>query len=187
MWLNAFVGAGLAIVYELANAISTGTSPANRAAYNAGEVIGGLILGLVECGLWAWMAAKVKIGRGWARIVSTVFFGFWCVGLISAIGQVTLGRAALNVSVIFVIALWIVGLGAIIALWQPESGRYFEATSAAEEMAAASRARSSGNQLRYGQVSDGQSGYGPPVRRGQQPEYWLPGLIQRDGDDQPPQ
>jgi hypothetical protein len=31
--------------------------------------------GLIGAALWLWMAQSCKAGKGWARVVSTVFFG----------------------------------------------------------------------------------------------------------------
>jgi hypothetical protein len=161
-----YAGGALSVVYGVAEGISTDSatvsSAPHPAAYNAGYDAAGTIMGLVQCGLWLWMAAKNKAGRGWARILSTVFFGIWCLGLIVNLAVVALGSArfASVVVAIAVVALGIVGLSALILLWQRESSDYFAATSQAKQMAAAYRAYSATSQ--FSQFSQGQSGHGPP-------------------------
>jgi hypothetical protein len=80
-----------------------------------------IVIGLIGVGLWLWMAYSCKAGKGWARIVSTVLFGLDTLGLL--IGAVTSAGAAR----IYSIVVWLVGLGAIIFLWQRSSTEYFKA------------------------------------------------------------
>ena len=70
--LFMYAGAALSVAYGVVEGITAHTSPTNRAAYNAGEVLGGIIVGLVQCALWLWMAAKNGTGRGWALILPSV-------------------------------------------------------------------------------------------------------------------
>jgi hypothetical protein len=40
-------------------------------------LVGGIAGGIIDGLLWLWMAWKTGAGRGWARVLSTVFFGFY--------------------------------------------------------------------------------------------------------------
>jgi hypothetical protein len=80
--------------------------------------------GLVGAALWIWMAQSSKAGRGWARIVSTVFFAIDTIGaLLSASGAstVSVGGAARAYGIV----VWLIGLVAIVFLWQRASSDYF--------------------------------------------------------------
>ena len=83
-----------------------------------------LVLGLIRTGLWLWMAARNKAGRRWARVLSTVFFGIYSLGLAYVLVK---GTAGGDVQLLFPVALWLVGLAAVILLWQRESGEFIAA------------------------------------------------------------
>ena len=51
----------------------------------AGLYFGGIPVTAVECALWVRMGSMAMAGRGWARIVSSVFFGVMCLLLIDYI------------------------------------------------------------------------------------------------------
>jgi hypothetical protein len=180
--LFMYAGAALSVAYGVVEGITAHTSPTNRAAYNAGEVLGGIIVGLVQCALWLWMAAKNGTGRGWARILSSVFFGICCLDLIGSLAVVALGKAdASSVAVLIVVlAEGVVGLIALILLWQHESSAYFAGRSQAKEAAAAYRAYSATSPF-----SHGQSGYGQPAQYGQPPLYGQPGFAEPPQGGQP--
>ena len=79
--------------------------------------------GLISAALWLWMAQSCLAGKGWARIVSTVFFGIETVGVLFG-GASTLGAGAAR---LYSIVVWVVGLIAIILLWRRSSSDYFRA------------------------------------------------------------
>ncbi len=88
-----------------------------------------IISGLVPCGLWLWMAWKNGAGREWARVLSTIFFGFMSLELIPAVLLHTSGVSALSSA-----AEWLVGLVAIIMLYRHESSQFFAMTRYAKAM-----------------------------------------------------
>ena len=92
----------------------------------AGAVgVGFLILGgVVGASLWLWMARKNKAGRRWARSLSTVSFAILTVALAAVIPH----TAAVGDKIIPV-AEWLVGLLAIVLLWQRESSDFYTARS----------------------------------------------------------
>jgi hypothetical protein len=79
--------------------------------------------GLIGAALWLWMAQSCRAGKGWARVVSSVFFGIDTVSVLVGITAVQGG----GVSRIFGILVWVIGLVAIILLWQRSSSDYFHA------------------------------------------------------------
>ncbi len=79
--------------------------------------------GLIGAALWLWMAQSCRAGKAWARVVSTVFFGIDTLSVVVGAAAVQGG----GVSRIFGILVWVIGLVAIILLWQRASSDYFRA------------------------------------------------------------
>jgi hypothetical protein len=78
--------------------------------------------GLIGAALWLWMAQRCRAGRGWARTVSTVFFGIDTLG---ALGSLAVPGGGLTRA--YGLLVWVIGLIAIILLWQRSSSDYFRA------------------------------------------------------------
>jgi hypothetical protein len=92
---------------------------------NAEHVAIGILIasGLLGAALWLWMAQSSKAGKNWARIVSTVLFAIQTINVLAGASAVASGGA----SRIYSIVIWLIGLGAIIFLWQRSSTEYFKA------------------------------------------------------------
>ena len=78
------------------------------------------VFGVIGVLLWVWMAWANNRGRAWARIVATVLFG---LNTIAALLE--LGRA--SVSLITILLGWLIGLGAIVLLWNKQTSQYINA------------------------------------------------------------
>jgi hypothetical protein len=76
--------------------------------------------GLIGAALWLWMAQSCKSGKGWARTVSTVLFGIDTLSLLASLAVVGGGLTR-----IYGLVVWVIGLIAIILLWQRPSSDYF--------------------------------------------------------------
>jgi hypothetical protein len=68
------------------------------------------------------MAWKCAAGRSWARVLSTVFSG------LATVATLTLDPAGAW-GLFGAILSWLIGLGAVILLWQRSSSYYFRAPS----------------------------------------------------------
>jgi hypothetical protein len=92
---------------------------------NAEHVAIGILIasGLIGAALWLWMAQSSKAGKNWARIVSTVLFAIETINVVAGASAISSGGA----SRIYSIVVWLIGLGAIIFLWQRSSTEYFKA------------------------------------------------------------
>ncbi len=101
------------------------TDPTTVRVNNAEHVAIGIFIvgGLIGAALWLWMAQTCKAGKGWARIVSTVLFAIDTIS--AATGG---GVSAAGVTRIYGLVVWLVGLAAIILLWQRASSAYFKNT-----------------------------------------------------------
>jgi hypothetical protein len=87
-----------------------------------GFIIGVAILsGVVGIGLWLWMSWANKEGKNWARIFSSVLFGLATLDLFGVFSQ---PKTALGL--IFPLLTWVIGLGAIVLIWRPDSSRFFK-------------------------------------------------------------
>jgi hypothetical protein len=145
MW----AGAGLSVLYSIVTGVRTNSlftaGTTNTAMYH-GAYVGGMILeALLQVGLWLWMIWKVQAGRPWARVLSTVFFGFTCLQFIVVVAA-GVGIAKVSMGVYFIVAL-----AALIMLYQRESNAFFGAAKL-----------SSYPQAGYGPPGYGPPGYGPP-------------------------
>jgi hypothetical protein len=146
-----------------------------------------VIVGLIGAGLWLWMAFANRAGKNWARITATVFFAISTLSLLSNIAVNTsdstmaVGSSNTTFGTVLNVLLWLVGLAAIIMLWNGRSGPYFKRPSYGYEYqppGAASGYPSTGPGPAPGQTA-------PPP--GQSPPGRPPGSRPPDGpQDMPP-
>ena len=77
--------------------------------------------GLIGAALWLWMAQSCRAGKSWARVVSTVFVGIDTLSVLVGATAVQGG----GLSRIYGFIVWVIGLIAVILLWQRASSAYF--------------------------------------------------------------
>ena len=104
--------------------ISKNPSLTTTQVNNAEHVAIGILIasGLIGAALWLWMAQSCKAGKNWARITSTVLFAIETINVLAGAAAVASGGA----SRIYSIVIWLIGLGAVILLWQRSSTEYFK-------------------------------------------------------------
>jgi hypothetical protein len=79
-----------------------------------------VVAGVISVLLWLWMAWANHRASGWARIAACVLFAFMTVE-----AAISRGEAPVPLlSVGFIVAEWVVGLGAIVLLWRRETTAY---------------------------------------------------------------
>lgn len=111
--LNMIVG--LADIGALRNSVMANhpelSAQAVRTVANlaAGGVIIGDVFGVI---LWLWLARATRKGRGWPRPVGTVLFVMYTAAKLG-----TIGGPGFYAGKVLDVAIWIVGLIALIALW----------------------------------------------------------------------
>jgi hypothetical protein len=88
------------------------------------EVVAFVVGGLIAAALWIAMARSNRAGKSWARTVSTVLFAISTVSAFVSIGGGAL--ATVDATRIYGFVVWIIGLAAIILLWQRASSEYFK-------------------------------------------------------------
>jgi hypothetical protein len=79
-----------------------------------------VVSGVIGVALWLWMARANGQGKNWARIMSTVLFGLITVDLFGVLSQ-----PKTLLSLVFPLLTWLVGLGAVILLWQKENTDFY--------------------------------------------------------------
>jgi hypothetical protein len=82
--------------------------------------------GSIAAGLWIWMAWANRQGRGWARVVSAVFFGINTLDLIAAAFVARSAVASLVVSAV----IWLVGLAVIVLIFSRQSSPFYSRPAA---------------------------------------------------------
>ena len=82
-----------------------------------------VVFGLIGAGLWFWMARNCLAGKSWARTTSTVFFA---IDTLSVLLGVTVAPGG-GLTRLYGLVVWVIGLVAIVLLWQRSSSEYFRA------------------------------------------------------------
>jgi hypothetical protein len=128
-----YAGAALEVVVVIIAIVSRGSLKAsilaNHPGYTAArlhtsevaQVTPLVVGGLVGVGLWLWMAWANRNGRSWARVVAAVLSGINTLDVLSAL---VLVRGAVASQIIGAV-VWLVGLGAIILIFNKESGPFY--------------------------------------------------------------
>lgn len=80
-----------------------------------------VIVGLIGAGLWLWMARGCLAGKSWARVTSTVLFGLDTLSVVIGVAAAPGG----GLTRIYGVVVWVIGLIAVILLWQRASSDYF--------------------------------------------------------------
>jgi hypothetical protein len=128
-----YAGAAAMLIYIIIDIATLGTTKSDFEKHSPGmsasgvnalqhalfaEAIAG---GLIGAGLWIFIARACTAGKGWARITGTVFFA---IATIDAFAYLTI-PFAVPVK-IFVFVIWLIGLAAVVLLWQRSSGAFFK-------------------------------------------------------------
>jgi hypothetical protein len=100
-------------------------TPSQIHAAEVFEIVFLVVIGIIAVGLWVWMARANAKGRSWARVVASVLFG-----LDTFLVLLTVARPHVGIGLGLGGLIWLVGLGAIVLLWQCASTAYYQANSA---------------------------------------------------------
>ena len=90
----------------------------------AGAATLAILLCAADIALWLGIARACRRGSSGARIAGTVLFAVHTVGVL---GVVTSSQAGLGPAKVLTLIGWLIGLGAVVALWQPPSSAFFAA------------------------------------------------------------
>jgi serine/threonine protein kinase len=90
----------------------------------AGAVTLAILLCAADIALWLGIARACRRGSGGARVAGTVLFAVHTLGVL---GVATSSQAGLGPAKVLTLIGWLIGLGAVVALWQPPSSAFFTA------------------------------------------------------------
>jgi hypothetical protein len=85
-----------------------------------------IVGGIVVAALWTFMAMSCRVGKSWARILSTVLFAIYTVYAT----EIVIGFDRVNppgAVHVYTVIMWLIGLTATILLWGHTASGYFAA------------------------------------------------------------
>jgi uncharacterized membrane protein len=85
------------------------------------------VLGVIGVGLWILVARASSSGKDWARVTGSVLFGLDTLALLIGPPDVGIRGAEITVTRIFAGIIWLIGLAAVVFLWQRDSTVFFRA------------------------------------------------------------
>jgi len=99
-------------------------------------VIGAVLVGAIETGLWTWMAFANRSGAHWARITGTVFFGIDALSSGISLASATFGASTASTSglyaststvtgIVLGVVTLVLGLITVILMWNKDSNAYY--------------------------------------------------------------
>jgi hypothetical protein len=118
---------GIATAGATKNAIARHSPTLTASQVNSTEhilVAGAIVGGVIGAALWIIIARSCQGGKNWARITGTVFFA---IATLNAFGGFLAPIAA--VSRIWTFVIWLIGLTAVVLLWQRSSTDYFKSAA----------------------------------------------------------
>jgi hypothetical protein len=83
--------------------------------------------------IWVLMARLNRAGLTWARIAASVLFAIVTLELYIVVDSIKAGQVltvADIIYIVFLVGIWVAGVGAIAMLWRPQSSAYFKARKA---------------------------------------------------------
>jgi hypothetical protein len=90
----------------------------------AGAVTVAVLLGAAEIALWLGVARACRRGSSGARVAGTVLFALHTVGVLGVLAS---SQQGLGPAKVLTLIGWLIGLGAVMALWQRPSSTFFSA------------------------------------------------------------
>jgi hypothetical protein len=124
-------GAAYAAVYAIgvivvASAIikknTTATTTGSGHTTVAGVAALTVVLSLIEIAVWIGLAQACRSGKNWARVTGTVLFGLDTIGFLGVLAN---AHPGIGLTKVLTGIGWLIGLGAVVFLWQRPSGAFF--------------------------------------------------------------
>lgn len=82
------------------------------------------LVAVIDIALWLGVARACRRGRNGARVTGTVLFAVHTLG---ALGILVAAQAGLGPAKVLAVIGWLIGLGAVVYLWQRSSSAFFSA------------------------------------------------------------
>jgi hypothetical protein len=107
----------------LASVVAVATAPPLPHSVAVAHAVPIVIDGVIVACLWLWMAVANRRGRYWARAISSVFLIF---DTLNVVNQASRGDGTSLASLIVGVAIWLVGLAAVLLLYARPSRPFFD-------------------------------------------------------------
>jgi hypothetical protein len=128
-----YAGAAYALVWAIGTIAVAASIVRHHPVVNdhrlAGVVTLALLLCAAEMALWLGVARACRRGSRGARVTGTVLFALHTVGMLSVVAS---SQAGLGPAKALTLIGWLIGLGAVVALWQRPSSAFFSARRLAD-------------------------------------------------------
>jgi len=83
-----------------------------------------IVLSAVDIALWLGIARACRRGRSGARVAGTALFALHTLGVLSVVAS---AQAGLGPAKVLTLIGWLIGFGAVVALWRRPSSAFFTA------------------------------------------------------------
>jgi serine/threonine protein kinase len=123
-----YAGAAYALIWAIGTIAIAASIVKHHPVVNdhrlAGAVTLAVLLGAAEIALWLGIARACRRGSSGARVAGTVLFALHTLGLLGVLGS---SQAGVGSAKVLTLIGWLIGLGAVVALWQRPSSAFFSA------------------------------------------------------------
>ncbi len=123
-----YAGAAYALIWAIGTIAVAASIVKHHPVVNdhrlAGAVTVAVLLGTAEIALWLGVARACRRGSSGARVAGTVLFALHTVGVLGVLAS---SQAGLGPAKVLTLIGWLIGLGAVMALWQRPSSTFFTA------------------------------------------------------------
>jgi serine/threonine kinase PknH len=127
-----YAGAAYALVWAIGTIAVAASIVRHHPVVNDHRLAGAVTLALLVCAaetaLWLGVARACRRGSRGARVAGTVLFALHTVGML---GLVASSQAGLGPAKALTLIGWLIGLGAVVALWQRPSSVFFSGSQPA--------------------------------------------------------
>jgi hypothetical protein len=89
------------------------------------ETVVAAISCVIQVTVWLWVARACRTGSNWARVAGTVFFSLYTVVVLLVLIRYRHFAAGL-IGTVLIAAIWLIGGGLMLLLWQRRSGPFFK-------------------------------------------------------------
>jgi hypothetical protein len=126
-----YAGAGYALVWAIGTIAVAASYISHHPALNAtnSQRLGGVVfltvlVSVIDIALWLGIARACRRGRNGARVAGTVLFALHTLGVLGVVASVQTDLAPAKA---LTLIGWLIGCGAVVALWQRPSSAFFTA------------------------------------------------------------
>jgi hypothetical protein len=121
-----YAGAAYALIWAICAVliIDRGKNPFASLTFGSEAVVAAISC-VIQVTVWLWVARACRARRNWARVASTAFFGLYTVVALLVLMRYRHFSPGFIGSVL-IAAIWFIGGGSTLLLWQRRSGPYFK-------------------------------------------------------------